>query len=251
MAVIVLDRAGLARSPRPLGRQRRGAFVASCAQRLASCFLRSPNVQRERPNHVELAQRVLTELWTAATTDTTDGLGPLIGPLERMPELTAHEQGRGAYQTHALAAMLYAVHTWEEESPNYVLQCAQCTFDTAAFLDRRLDPTVVDPVTAIRALVEDDVTVPDPPSGPFQPRELQRQEEDLAAISAAPQEAWEAVVAGMQALRSPTPESSSRPSSRPSPDRPRRQGRGQADAGGHSPALRAGPGRAGRPSWRR
>ena len=37
--------------------------------------------------------------------------------------------------------------------------------------------------------------IPEPPSGPFQPRELQRQREDLAAISAARPEAWETALA--------------------------------------------------------
>jgi hypothetical protein len=155
MAVIALDRAHLSRSLRPLARHQRGAFAVSCAQRLAACFLRSPMVQQERPDDLRLAQQVLAELWTASVTDLPERLLPLVTELERMPELTAYEQwrGRGAYQTHALAAMLYASRTWEEQSPNYVVQCTQCVFDAALFLDRRLDPAPVDPLSesALRA----------------------------------------------------------------------------------------------------
>jgi hypothetical protein len=201
MAVIELDRVRLSQSLRPLAGHQRGAFAVSCAQRLAACFLDSPSVQQERPDDLRLAQQVLAELWTAAATDIPERLGPLVGELERMPELTADRQwhGRGAYQTHALAAMLYAGRSWQEQSPNYAVQCAQCVFDAALFLDRRLDPAPVDPLSesVLRALVEDGRAVPDP-SGPFQPRELRRQREDLAGISAADPEEWETVVAQMR-----------------------------------------------------
>lgn len=201
MAVIVLDRARLSRSLRPLERHERGAFAVSCAQRLAACFFGNPRVQEERRHDIRLAERVLTELWAATASGTPERLGPLISQLEHMPELTAYHQwqGRGAYQTHALAAMLYAGRAWGETTPNYVVQCAQRVFDAALFLDRRLDPAPVDPLSedTLRALVEDGHAAPDP-SGPFQPRELQHQRENLAVISAAGQEGWEIVLAQMR-----------------------------------------------------
>jgi hypothetical protein len=204
MAPILLDRPGLARSLQPLGRHQRGAFAASCAQRLAPCFLDSPQVRIERPGDLRVARGLLTELWTAAASGTAARLGPLVRAVERMPELTAQEEweGRGAYQTDALAVMLYAGCSWEQRplKPNYVVVCAQRAFDAAAFLDRQLAPEPEeDPlITAIRALVEEGISEPEPPSGPFQPRELQRQREDLAAISAARPEAWEMVLARMR-----------------------------------------------------
>lgn len=200
MAVIEPDRARLSQSLQPLARHQRGAFATSCAQRLADCFLDSTTVQQERPDDLRLAQQVLGELWSAAVTAIPGRLGQLVRELERMPELTAYEQwqGRGAYQTHALAAMLYAGRTWDEQSPNYVVQCAQCVFDAALFLDRELDPAPVDPLSesTLRALVEGRA-IPDP-SGPFQQRELRRQREDLAAIGAAGLEEWETVVAELR-----------------------------------------------------
>lgn len=202
MASILLDGAGLARSLQPLGRHRRGAFAASCAQRLAPCFLDSPLVRVQRPGDLRVAQGLLTELWAAAASGTAARLGPLVRAVERMPELTAQEEweSRGAYQTDALVAMLYAGHSWEPSSTNYVVVCAQRAFDAAAFLDRQLAPKPEeDPlITAIRALVEEGISEPEPPTGPFQPRELQRQQEDLAAISAARPEAWEPVLAQMR-----------------------------------------------------
>ncbi len=200
MAVIEPDRTRLSQSLRPLGRHQRGAFAVSCAQRLAACFLDSPSVQQERPGDLRLAQQVLAELWTAAATDIPERWEPLVGELERTPELTAYEQwqGRGAYQTHALAALLYAGRSWHEQVPNYVLQCVQCVFDAALFLDRRLDPAPVDPLSesTLRALVEGRAI--HDPSGPFQPRELRRQREDLAAIGAAGPEGWQTVLAQMR-----------------------------------------------------
>jgi hypothetical protein len=88
--------------------------------------------------------------------------------------------------------------SWEEQSPNFALQCAQCAFDTATFLDRRLAPAPVDPLSeeVLRALVEGR-DVPDP-SGPFQPRELQCQQKDLAAIGTAGPQNWEAVLAQLR-----------------------------------------------------
>jgi len=197
----VLDRARLKQRLQPLARHQRGAFAVSCAQRLAACFLGSLRVQQERPDDLRLAEQMLAELWTAAVTSIPERLGPLVTELEGMPELTAYEQwqGRGAYQTHALAAMLYAGRSWEEQSPNYVVQCAQCVFDAALFLDRELDPAPVDPLSeeTLRALVEGGPAFSDP-SGPFQPRELQRQKEDLAAISIADSKIWGEVVAKMR-----------------------------------------------------
>ena len=47
-----------------LGRHQRGAFAASCVQRLARGFLDSPAVHVERPNDVQVAQGLLlSELW--------------------------------------------------------------------------------------------------------------------------------------------------------------------------------------------
>jgi hypothetical protein len=203
MALIVLDRAGLARSLQPLGQHQRGAFAASCAQRLAPGFLDSPQVHVERPDDLRVARGLLTELWAAATSGTAARLGPLVRAVERMPELTAYEQweGRGAFQTDALAALLYAGRCWEELSPrpNYVVQSALCAFDSAAFLDRQLDPgPEEDPLEELIALIDHGIPIPHPPSGPFQPRELQRQREDLAAISTARPEAWESVLAQMR-----------------------------------------------------
>jgi hypothetical protein len=203
MAPILLDRAGLSRSLQPLGRHQRGAFAASCAQRLAPCFLDSPQVRVERLGDLRVAQGLLTALWAAAASGTAASLGPLVRAVERMPELTAQEEweGRGAYQTDALAVMLYAGGSWEPSpKPNYVVVCAQRAFDSAAFLDRQLAPEPEeDPlITAVRAFVEEGISEPEPPSGPFQPRELQRQREDLAVISAARPEAWETVLAQMR-----------------------------------------------------
>lgn len=42
--------------------------------------------------------------------------------------------------------------------------------------------------------VEDDVDLPNLPSGPFQPRELQCQQRDLAVTGAASPQIWEAVL---------------------------------------------------------
>jgi hypothetical protein len=69
-------------------------------------------------------------------------LGPLVRAVEQMPALTAYEEweGRGAYQTDALAALLYAGRSWQPSPTNYVVGCAQRAFDTAAFLDRQLAP---------------------------------------------------------------------------------------------------------------
>jgi hypothetical protein len=196
MAVIGPDRVRLSQALRPLARYKRGAFAVSCAQRLAACFLDSPRVQQERPDDLRLVQQVLAELWTAAATDIPERLGPLVEKVERMPELTADRQwhGRAAYQMYALEAILYAGRSWEDQAVNYAVQCAQCVFDAALFLDRRLDPTPVDPLSesTLRALVEGR-GVPDP-SGPFQPRELRRQSEDLAAISTADSAVWGDVV---------------------------------------------------------
>ena len=200
MAVTVLDRAWLFRRLQPLAQHQRGAFAASCAQRLAPGVLASPAVRVERPDDLRVAQGLLSELWVAAISGPAARLGPLVRAVERMPELTAQEQwqGRGTYQTHALATLLYAGRSWEPSPTNHVVQCAQCAFDTAAFLDRQLDPTPVDPLEDVRALIDHGIPVPHPPSGPFQPRELQRQREDLAAISAADPEAWETVLAQMR-----------------------------------------------------
>ena len=118
-----------------------------------------------------------------------------------MPELTAYEEweGRGAYQTAALAALLYAGCSWEPSPTNYVVQCAQRALDTAAFLDRQLARVPEeDSLEDLRALIDHGIALPDPPSGPFQPRELQRQWEDLAAITAAEPATWEAVLAQMR-----------------------------------------------------
>jgi hypothetical protein len=69
----------------------------------------------------------------------------------------------------------------------------------AAFLDRQLAPVPEeDSLEDIRALIDHGIPPPDPPSGPFQPRELQPQQEDLAAISAARPEAWETVLDQMR-----------------------------------------------------
>ena len=107
--------------------------------------------------------------------------------------------GRGAYQTHALAALLYAGRSWQPSPTDYVLQCAQRAFDTAAFLDGELAPgPEEDSLEDLRALIEHGIPLPDPPSGPFQPRELQRQREDLAAITAAEPATWETVLAQMR-----------------------------------------------------
>ena len=134
----------------PLAQHRRGAFAASCVQRLAPGFL--------------TAQR------------------------------SAQWECGGAYQTDALAAMLYAGRSWEPSPTSYVLQCTQRAFYAAAVLDRQLAPVPEeDSLEDIRALIDHGIPPPDPPSGPFQPRELQRQQEDLAAISAARPEAWETV----------------------------------------------------------
>jgi hypothetical protein len=201
MALILLDRRGLARSLRPLGRHQHGAFAASCAQRLARGFLDSPTVRVERPDDLQVAQGLLTELWAAAASGTAARLGPLVRAVEQMPELTAYEEweGRGAYQTAALAALLYAGRSWEPSPTNYVVQCAQRALDTAAFLDRQLAPVPeADPLEDLRALTDYGIPLPDPPSGPFQPRELQRQREDLAAITAAEPASWEAVMAQMR-----------------------------------------------------
>jgi hypothetical protein len=84
MAVIVLDRAWLSSSMQPLAQHQRGAFAASCVQRLAPGFL--------------TAQR------------------------------SAQWECRGAYQTDALAAMLYAGRSWEPSPTSYVLQCTQRAF---------------------------------------------------------------------------------------------------------------------------
>jgi hypothetical protein len=117
---------------------------------------------------VQLAGQVLTELWAAAASDSPGRLDLLVRELEQMPELTADEEwpGWGAYQTDALAAMLYAGRSWQEQSPNYVVQCARRVFDAAFFLDRELAPAPVDPLSELRALVEEGRAVADP-SGPF------------------------------------------------------------------------------------
>jgi hypothetical protein len=201
MAVILLDRRGLARSLQPLGQHQRGAFAASCAQRLAPGFLDSPAVRVERSDDLQLAQGLLTELWAAAASGTAGRLGPSVRAVERLPELTAQEEweGRGAYQTDALAALLYAGRSWQPSPTNYVVGCAQRAFDTAAFLDRQLAPVPeADSLGDLRALIEHGIPLPDPPSGPFQPRELRRQREDLAAITAAEPATWEAVLAQMR-----------------------------------------------------
>jgi hypothetical protein len=201
MAVIVLDRAWLSRRLQPLAQHQRGAFAASCAQRLAPGFLDSPAVRLERPDDLQVAQRLLSELWTAAASSTAARLGPLVRAVERMPEVTAHEQweGRGAYQTDALAALLYAGRSWEPSPTNYVLQCAQRAFYAAAFLDRQLAQVPdEDSLEEIRMLIDHGIPPPDPPSGPFQLRELQRQQEDLAAINAAHPGAWETVLHQMR-----------------------------------------------------
>jgi hypothetical protein len=207
MTVILLDRRGLARSLQPLGRHQREAFAASCAQRLARGFLDSPAVRVERPDDLQVAQGLLSELWAAAASGTAARLGPLVRAVEQMPELTATEEweGRGAYQTDALAALLYAGRSWEPSPTNYVVGCAQRAFDSAAFLDRQLAPVPEEnSLEDLRALIEHGIPLPDPPSGPFQPRELQRQREDLAAINAAEPATWEAVLAQMRTHRRPT-----------------------------------------------
>jgi hypothetical protein len=163
MAVIVLDRSWLSHSLQPLAQHQRGAFAASCAQRLAPGFLDSPAVRVERPDDLQVARRLLSELWAAAGSGTGARLGPLVRTVERMPELTAHEQweGRGAYQTDALAAMLYAGRSWEPSPTNYVLQCAQRAFYAAAFLDRQLAPAPEeDSLEDIRALIDHGIPPP-------------------------------------------------------------------------------------------
>ena len=117
MAVIVLDRAWLSSSMQPLAQHQRGAFAASCVQRLAPGFL--------------TAQR------------------------------SAQWECRGAYQTDALAAMLYAGRSWEPSPTNYVLQCTQRALYAAAFLDRQLAPVPEeDSLEDIRALIDHGIPLP-------------------------------------------------------------------------------------------
>ena len=192
MAVIVLDQARLSGQLQPLPRHKRGAFAASCAQRLAGCFLDSPLIRRERPDDFRLVKNTLEELWAAARHDTPERVDDLTFALEQLPELLADVQwrGRGAYQTHALAALVYAAESWDDTSPESAVECAQHVFDTAAFLDRRLDPSPIESLDAIHAFIDHGAPMPDPATGPFQTRELQRQQEDLAMITRAVPEAW-------------------------------------------------------------
>src|SRR4029450_1969945 len=76
---------------------------------------------------------------------------------------------------------------------------AQRAFDPAAFLDRQLAPVPeADSLGDLRALIEHGIPLPDPPSGPFQPRELRQQRAPLPALTAAEPATWEAVLAQMR-----------------------------------------------------
>jgi hypothetical protein len=195
-----LDLNSLSRRLHPLSRQQRLAFAASCAQRLAPCFLASPWVQRERPEDVRLAGQLLAELWIAATGAPAERIASLVGGVERMPELTAYEspRGRSFWPAHALVAIAYAGQSWGESRPRSLLDCAQHAFDTATILDEELDPDPPDPLEEIIAFIDHGRPMSHPPDGPFQARELQRQQEDLAMISTAAPANWERVLTEMR-----------------------------------------------------
>ena len=198
--MLLLDLTSLSRRLHPLTSQQRVAFAASCAQRLAPCFLANPWVQRERPEDVRLVGQLLAELWTAATGAPPERIASLVRGVERLPELTAYEspQGKSFWHGHSLAAMAYAGQSWGESRPHSVLYCAQRVFDTAYFLDQKLDPDPPDPLEEFIAAIDHGRPIRDPPNGPFQARELQRQQEDLAVISAPVPENWERALTEMR-----------------------------------------------------
>ena len=198
--MLELDLNWLSRRLHPLSRQQRVAFATSCAQRLAPCFLASPWVRRERSEDVRLVGQLLAELWVTATGARPERLASLVGAVERMPELTAYQepQGESFWHGHALAAMQYAGQSWGESRPRSVLYCAQRVFDTAFVLDQKLDPDPPDPLEELIASIDHGRPMRHPPDGPFQARELQRQQEDLVVISAAAPENWEAVLTEMR-----------------------------------------------------
>jgi hypothetical protein len=200
--MLLVDRTSLSQRLQPLTSRQRVAFAASCAQRLAPCFLASPWVQRERPRDVGLVGQLLAELWVAATATgaPAERIASLVGGVERMPELTAYEEprGRSFWPAHALEVIAYAGQSWRESQPRSVLDCAQRVFDTASILDQELDPDPPDPLEEIIAFIDHGRPISHPPDGPFQARELQRQQEDLAMISAAAPANWETVLTEMR-----------------------------------------------------
>jgi hypothetical protein len=136
MAVIVLDRAWLSSSLQPLAQHQRGAFAASCVQRLAPGFLDSPAVGA-------------------------------VGVLGRLPDRRA---GGDAVRGAQLGAVAHQLRP-------------------AVRPARLLRGGVLGPAWHSSSR---------PTKRPVQPRELQRQQEDLAAISAARPEAWETVLDQMR-----------------------------------------------------
>jgi hypothetical protein len=190
MGILTYDRASLAATLGKLDHKQRGAFAASCAQRLSRCFI-NPRVRHERPQDVELAEQALDELWASATGGDGRRLPAFVAALDRTPELTADEKwlGPAAWQMDALQALFYAGRSWEEPTPEPVLQCADCSTNGAYFLDEALPERGgtgdADPLTQ--------------PVRYFEYRELERQRDDMAQILSSDTKDWRPSLREMRA----------------------------------------------------